>query len=72
MTYQHTLKQIAHQHLGLATLTTRRADALDFHDHAVWAIEAALQAAFDAGRQAAVGSKTDQMEDRVDKQGGVA
>ena len=48
-----TLEQIARQHLGLETLETRRSDQLDFHDLAVWSIEAALQAAFEAGKRAA-------------------
>jgi hypothetical protein len=53
MTTQQPLEQIARQHLGLTTLTTRNADSLDFHDLAVWSIEAALKAAFEAGQQAA-------------------
>lgn len=47
-----TLEQIARKHLGLETLQTRRSDQLDFHDLAVWSIEAALQAAFEAGQGA--------------------
>jgi hypothetical protein len=47
------LAQIARDHLRIATLETRRSDSLDFHDVAVWQLEAALQAAFDAGRNAA-------------------
>lgn len=52
MTTQQTLEQIARQHLGLATLATRKSDSLDFHDLAVWAVEAALKAAFEAGQKA--------------------
>lgn len=44
------LAAIAKQHLGLDTLETRRSDSLDFHDHAVWCVRAALEAAFEAGR----------------------
>ena len=44
---------IARDHLGIATLETRRSDSLDFPDVAVWQVEAALKAAFDAGRNAA-------------------
>lgn len=47
------LAAIASQHLGIATLEPRRADSLDFHEVAVWQVEAALQAAYDAGRNTA-------------------
>ena len=47
------LKQIALDHLFIATLETRSSDSLDFHDVSVWAIKTALQAAFEAGRNAA-------------------
>jgi hypothetical protein len=47
------LTSIAREHLGIATLQTRRSDSLDFHDVAVWQVEAALKAAFDAGRNTA-------------------
>lgn len=53
MDTQNTLmEQIARRHLGLETLETRHSDRLDFHDLAVWSIEAALKAAFDAGQKA--------------------
>ena len=52
MTTQQILTQIAQRHLHLETLETRTADSLDFHDLAVWSIEAALKAAFEAGRVA--------------------
>ena len=48
-----TLDHIAQTILGLETLDTRNSDRLDFHDLAVWNIKAALQAAFEAGQQAA-------------------
>lgn len=41
---------IAKEHLGIATLETRRRDALDFHDVAVWQVRAALEAAYRAGK----------------------
>ncbi len=44
-----TLQQIAGEHLGLDTLDTRNADSLDFHEHAVWCIRDALEAAYAAG-----------------------
>jgi len=47
------LTSIAREHLGIATLETRHSDRLDFHDVAVWQVEAALKAAFDADRDTA-------------------
>jgi hypothetical protein len=47
------LTSIAREYLGIATLETRRSDRLDFHEVAVWQVEAALKAAFDAGRNTA-------------------
>jgi hypothetical protein len=47
-----TLTAIARTHLDLETLAERRSDRLDFHEHAVWAVRAALEAAYDAGRAA--------------------
>ena len=46
-----TLADIAARHLHLETLETRNSDSLDFHDMAVWSIKAALEAAYEAGRQ---------------------
>ena len=45
------ISQIAQQHLPIETLETRHSDDLDFHDIAVWQIESALRAAFEAGRK---------------------
>ena len=45
------VEQIRKQ-LGLETLETRRRDALDFHDLAVWTIRDAIQIAFNAGYDA--------------------
>ena len=45
------LLQIAERHLFLETLETRNSDSLDFHEHGVWAIRSALEAAFEAGRR---------------------
>jgi len=44
--------KIAREILDLETLETRRMDSLDFHELAVWEIREALEAAFNAGRQA--------------------
>jgi hypothetical protein len=43
---------IAQRQFRLETLETRNWDRLDFHDVAVWAIRAALEEAFEAGRRA--------------------
>ena len=47
---QH-LQKIATDHLFIETLETRNSDRLDFHDVSVWAVKAALQAAYEAGQQ---------------------
>ena len=58
---RHTLlTQIAQQHLKVETLETPHSDSLDFHDVAIWQIQEALEAAFEAGRQAAQTSTTHQ------------
>ncbi len=44
------LEAIARQHLRVVTLARQNSDGLDFHDVSVWGIEAALRAAFEAGR----------------------
>lgn len=46
------LLEIAQRQFHLETLETRNWDRLDFHDVAVWAIRAALEEAFEAGRRA--------------------
>lgn len=46
------LLEIAAKHFHVETLETRNSDGLDFHDVAVWAIRAALEEAFEAGRRA--------------------
>ena len=46
-----SLADIASRHLHLETLDTRNSDSLDFHNMAVWSIKAALEAAYEAGRQ---------------------
>jgi hypothetical protein len=47
------IQQIALEHLFVETLESRNMDSLDFHDVSVRGIKNALQAAFDAGKQAA-------------------
>jgi hypothetical protein len=51
------LLEIAERQFRIETLETRNWDRLDFHDVAVWAIRAALEEAFEAGRCAAVTTK---------------
>ena len=43
--------QIANDHLSIPTLEPRKSDSLDFHQVSVWAVETALNAAFEAGSQ---------------------
>ena len=50
------LTAIAREHLGIATLKTRRSDRLDFHDVPIWGIRAALEAAYKGGAEHAGGS----------------
>lgn len=45
--------EIAKRHFFIETLETRNRDRLDFHDVPVWAIQAALEEAFEAGRASA-------------------
>lgn len=59
-TRDQQLQQIALDHLFIATLETRNSDSLDFHDVSVWAIKTALQAAFEAGRNAAANTSQTQ------------
>jgi hypothetical protein len=44
------LTEIAAEYLNLETLETRNSDSLDFSEHAVWSIKAALEAAYKAGQ----------------------
>lgn len=46
------LLEIAQRQFRIETLETQNWDRLDFHDVAVWAIRAALEEAFEAGRRA--------------------
>ena len=52
-TMDATIAGIAGKILGLETLETRNRDSLDFHDLSVWQIKKALEAAFQAGAEAA-------------------
>lgn len=46
------LEAIAKKHLWIETLETRHSDRLDFREVGVGSLKAALQAAYEAGRQA--------------------
>jgi len=47
------LAEIAQTLLGIETLEARKSDRLDFYEIAVWKLEAALAAAYEAGRASA-------------------
>lgn len=47
---EQLIAQIAAEHLLIETLETRNRDCLDFHEVPVWGIQAALNAAYEAGR----------------------
>jgi hypothetical protein len=51
-----TLELIAKRCLGVDTLETRKSDASDFREYAIWQIRDALEAAFATGVAAAGGS----------------
>lgn len=51
MTKDELFEKIAKKELSIQTLKTQNSDSLDFHDCAVWGIKAALEAAYEAGRQ---------------------
>jgi hypothetical protein len=53
LTREQEIEEIAKRVLKIETLGTRNSDALDFHELAVWTIQAALDAAYEAGRQSA-------------------
>jgi hypothetical protein len=47
------IEDIAKRHFLVDTLATRNNDAEDFYEVAVWCIKAALEEAFEAGKDAA-------------------
>lgn len=51
--------KIAKEHLGIETLMRRNRDCLDFHDISVWGVQAALDAAYEAGKAAGKPAKPD-------------
>lgn len=46
------IREIASRELFIDSLDRRMSDRLDFHDVSVWCVEAALIAAYEAGRRA--------------------
>lgn len=46
----NVIKDIARRHLNIRSLETQNVDEKDFHEVSVWAVEAALKAAFKAGQ----------------------
>jgi hypothetical protein len=46
-----TVEILAKDLLDIETLDTRNSDSLDFHTVSVWQLKAALEAAYEAGRQ---------------------
>lgn len=58
MTSTAIIDKIARRHLGIETLAVRNSDSLDFYDVGVVGVSAALQAAFEAGQQAAAQAKS--------------
>ena len=57
-TRRATIEAIARKYLEIETLQTRCSDQADFHELAVWVIEAALIAAYNAGHEAATKETT--------------
>ena len=51
MNRDEIINRIAEEHLFLDTLETRNSDRLDFRDQSVWGVKAALEAAYEAGRE---------------------
>jgi hypothetical protein len=49
---ESAIREIAKRELLIETLERRMRDALDFHEVSVWGVEAALIAAYEAGREA--------------------
>ena len=51
-TKRAAIEKLAKEILHLDTLETRKSDELDFSEQAVWTLKAALEATYEAGRQA--------------------
>jgi hypothetical protein len=49
------IARIARKVLGIKTLEVQSSDRLDFHEVSVWAVQKALQDAYDAGVQSVKG-----------------
>lgn len=57
--------KIASQHLNFETLESRNRDSLDFHDVSVRGVAAALDAAYEAGKEAAQTNLIDAIKDNI-------
>ncbi len=53
MNHSKAIKRIALEHLDIETFDSAGVDCLDFYELAIWNIEAALKAAYEAGYNAA-------------------
>ena len=53
---KNPIEEIAFKFLNFETLEERKSDSLDFHEVSVWSVKAALEAAFEAGKNAAKGA----------------
>jgi hypothetical protein len=51
------LERIAQRHLALETLGARGSDSMDLPQVTVWGLRAALEAAYEAGRAAALAER---------------
>lgn len=49
---EQVIENIAKRHLLVDTLTTRNNDSQDFYEVAVWCLKAALEEAYEAGKNA--------------------
>lgn len=47
-----TIENLAKEYLNIETLETKGSDYEDFHEVSVWSLKAALEAAYEAGKNA--------------------
>ncbi len=69
---QKTIETIARQHLRIKTLAERKSDSLDFHEVAVWSVEKALVAAYDAGQAKCNASLEDTVRENLSPEAAAA
>lgn len=51
MKMEKIITKIAQEKLDIETLEERKSDSLDFHEVSVWGLKAALEAAYQAGKE---------------------